>query len=281
MDLLELNYKLILPLIPIVLLYYFYNKKINFGYFKDKSVLITGASSGIGKSIADILNKNSNCELHLFARSFENSNTGKVFKYKCDCSDYLSLEKIINEIEYIDIVINCAGAGDWKFLQEMDINEIQGCLNAPLISSLNLTHLTLPKMIKNNEGQMIFVQSPVVLQTWRSCTAYSVSRWGMRGLTESLRADLYNTNISISEVILGRTESNYFKNNKNADKRFPKIGNIINKITPDEAALCVLKSTQTQKSYTYYPFMLEVVVYINYLFPSIVRYITYKTSWHN
>lgn len=281
MDLLELNYKLIIPLIPIVLLYYFYNKKINFGYFKDKSILITGASSGIGKSIADILDKNSNCELHLFARSFENSNTGKVFKYKCDCSDYQLLEKIINEIEYIDIVINCAGAGDWKFLQEMDINEIQGCLNAPLISSLNLTHLTLPKMIKNNEGQMIFVQSPVVLQAWRSCTAYSVSRWGMRGLTESLKADLYNTNISISEVILGRTESNYFKNNKNADKRFPKIGNIINRITPDEAALCVLKSTQTQKSYTYYPFMLEVVVYINYLFPSIVRYLTYKTSWHN
>ena len=281
MDLLKLNYKFIIPLIPILFLYIFYNRNLNFSYFKDKSILITGASSGIGKSISEILNKNSNCELHLFARSFENNKNGKVNKYKCDCSDYLSLKKIINEIDYIDIVINCAGAGDWKFLHEMDINEIQGCLNAPLISSLNLTHLTLPKMIKSNEGQMIFVQSPVVLQPWRSCTAYSVSRWGMRGLTESLRADLYNTNISISEVILGRTESNYFKNNKNADKRFPKIGNIINKITPDEAALCVLKSTQTQKSYTYYPFMLEVVVYINYLFPSIVRYITYKTSWHN
>ena len=100
-------------------------------------------------------------------------------------------------------------------------------------------------------------------------------------LVESLRADLYNTNISISEVILGKTESNYFINNKNADERFPKIGNIINKITPEEAALCVLKSAQTQKSYTYYPFMMEVVVYINQIFPSIVRYLTYRTSWHN
>ena len=280
MDLLGLNYKII-PIIPIVLLYYFYDNKLNLAYFKNKSILITGASSGIGKSIADILEKNVNCELHLFARSFENIKTKKVAKYKCDCSNYQSLKKIIDKIEYIDIVINCAGAGDWKFLQEMDINEIQGCLNAPLISSLNLTHLTLPKMININEGQMIFVQSPVVLQPWRSCTAYSVSRWGMRGLSESLRADLYNTNISISEVILGKTESNYFINNKNADERFPKIGNIINKITPEEAALCVLKSAQTQKSYTYYPFMMEVVVYINQIFPSIVRYLTYRTSWHN
>lgn len=277
----EFNYRFIIPLIPILFLYYFYNRKLDFSYFKNKSILITGASSGIGKSIADILDKNSNCELHLFARSFENSNNGLINKYKCDCSNYKSLKKIIDEIEYIDIIINCAGSGDWKFLQEMDINEIQGCLNAPLISSLNLTHLTLPKMIKSNEGQIVFVQSPVVLQPWRSCTAYSISRWGMRGLSESLRADLYNTNISISEVILGRTKSNYFLNNKNADARFPKIGNIINEITPNEAALCVLKSTQYKKNYTYYPLMMEIVFYINQIFPNIVRYLTYKTSWHN
>ena len=80
--------------------------------------------------------------------------------------------------------------------QEMDINEIQGCLNAPLISSLEFNStIYYRKMIKSNEGQMIFVQSPVVLQPRRSCTAYSISRWGMRGLSESLRADLYNTNI--------------------------------------------------------------------------------------
>ena len=51
-----------------------------------------------------------------------------------------------------------------------------------------------------------------------------VSRWEW-GLAESLRADLSNKNITVSEIILGRTESNYFKTNKTADSRFLQLEN--------------------------------------------------------
>mgnify|MGYP003977860243 FL=1 len=277
------NYKkLLIPTIPIGLAYIYFKNRLNLKSFDNKSIIITGASSGIGKSIADILLKNSNCQLYLLARSFNNTKEGNVNKYKCDCSNYESLKKIINGIEEkIDIIIHSAGAGEWKFLQEMKIDEINGCLDAPLRASINLTHLTLPKMIENNNGQITFIQSPVIIQPWRSCTAYSISRWGMRGLSESLKADLYNTNISISEVILGRTESNYFLNNKTAEERFPKIGNIINRITPEDAAIAVLTATQNKKPYYYYPSMMKVVVYLQYFFPDVVKYLTYKTSWHD
>ena len=57
---------------------------------------------------------------------------------------------------------------------------------------------------------------------------------------------------------------------------FLKIGNIINEITEEAFALCVIKSTQTQSKYTYYPYMMELVVYINQLFPGVVRYLTTK-----
>lgn len=102
----------------------------------------------------------------------------------------------------------------------------------------------------------------------------------MRGLSESLRADLYNTNISISEIILGRTESNYFNTNKNADSRFPKIGNFITKITPEDAANAVIKTIYQKKIYEYYPLTMKLVVYMNIMFPSIVRYLTFITSWN-
>ena len=75
-------------------------------------------------------------------------------------------------------------------------------------------------------------------------------------MSESLRSDLYNTNISASEIILGRTESNYFDTNKNADNRFPKIGNLITKITPEEKAkkrLWILSTNHEISSlYEYY-----------------------------
>ena len=261
--------------IMIIILYNILNSKTNFSYFDDKNIVITGASSGIGKSIATLLEQHTHANLFLLARSFENNEN----KYKCDCSNYDMVEKVISQIDTIDIVIHSAGTGDWKYLQEMSNKEIETCLGAPLISSINITRLSLPKMLDKNMGQLVFIQSPVIIQPWGSCTAYSISRWGMKGLAESLRADLYNTNISVSEVVLGRTESNYFKTNENADKRFPKIGNLIKRITPDESGMAVIKTIIKGKEYEYYPFTMKLIVNLYNWFPSVVRYLTFKTSF--
>ena len=100
----------------------------------------------------------------------------------------------------------------------------------------------------------------------------------MKGLAESLRADLSNKNITVSEIILGRTESNYFKTNKTADSRFPTIGKLIGNITPVQAALATILMIQNKKEYYYYPFMMKIVIYLQYYFPFIVRFLTFKTS---
>ena len=259
----------------LIIFYNLRNSKIDFSYFDDKNIVITGASSGIGKSIATLLEQHTHANLFLLARSFENNDN----KYKCDCSNYDMVEKVISQIDSVDIVIHSAGTGDWKYLQEMSNKEIENCLGAPLISSINVTRLSLPKMLNKNLGQIVFIQSPVVIQPWGSCTAYSISRWGMKGLAESLRADLYNTNISVSEIILGRTDSNYFKTNENADKRFPKIGNLIKRITPEEAGMAIIKTIVAKKEYEYYPFTMKLVVNFYNWVPSVVRYLTFKTSF--
>ena len=163
----------------------------------------------------------------------------------------------------------------------MTIDEINKCLSAPLNASINVTHLCLPSLLKQNEGQIVFIQSPVCIQPWASCTAYSISRWGMRGLAESLRADLYKSNITVSEIILGKTNSNYFITNKTAEKRFPKIGHLMGTISPVNAALATIWMIQNKKQYYYYPYMMKIVIYLQYFFPQIVRFLTFKTSFYS
>ena len=274
--------KIIIPFVFTGLYYYFKKPtKINSEYFKNKNILITGASSGIGLKISEILSK-FDCNLYLLARSFDNKSVSNVKYFKCDCSKYQIVKNIIDKLDNsIDIVIHAAGAGDWKFLDEMQIEEVYQCLDAPLKSSINVTHCLLSQFRKNNNGQMVFIQSPVIKQPWSSCTAYSVSRWGMKGLAESLRADLFKTNITISEIILSKTNSNYFNTNKNALRRFPKIGNLIGEITPTEAALATIWMIQNKKEYYYYPYMMRIVVYLQYLFPGIVKYLTLITSFYS
>ena len=272
-------------IIPFVLTgFYYYLKKpknINREFFKNKHILITGSSSGIGLKISEMLN-NLDCHLYLLARSFDNNKILNTNYFKCDCSDYQQVEDIIKNIDNkIDIVIHAAGAGDWKFLDEMSINEVNQCLKAPLQSSINVTHCLLPQFRKNNEGQIVFIQSPVIKQPWSSCTAYSISRWGMKGLAESLRADLSNTNIKVSEIILAKTNSNYFKTNKTALSRFPKIGNLIGEITPAEAAFATIWMIQNKKEYYYYPYMMRIVIYLQYLFPNLIKKLTFLTSFYH
>lgn len=274
--------KLIIPLILTGVYYLFQKpKKIKPEYFKNKHILITGASSGIGLKISEIL-RDYDCKLYLLARSFNNSKFLNVNYFKCDCSNYDQVNQIIKGIDNkIDIVIHAAGAGDWKFLDEMNIEEVNQCLQAPLQASLNVTHCLLPQFRENNNGQMVFIQSPVIKQPWSSCTAYSVSRWGMKGLAESLRADLFKTNITVSEIVLAKTNSNYFRTNQTALQRFPKIGYLIGEITPREAAFATIWMIQNRKEYYYYPHMMRIVTYLQYLFPGIVKYLTLVTSFYS
>ena len=73
--------------------------------------------------------------------------------------------------------------------------EIQSCINAPLMSSIWTSRSVLNNISKNDNLQIIFIQSPTVIQPWKSTTAYTISRWGMQGFIEALRTDYYNTKI--------------------------------------------------------------------------------------
>ena len=262
-------------------LYYKYNSYFNFNYFDNKTILITGGSSGIGKAIIQLLASKTKSKIITLARSFTDNKKSRIEYYKCDCSKYGDVLRVYNQVnQKVDIIIHCAGAGDWKFLNEMTISEVNNCLNAPLKAAINVTYLFLPNLIKRNIGNITFVQSPVILQPWSSCTMYSVSRFGMRGLSESLRADLFHKKINITEVILGRTSSNYFNTNKTANQRFPWIGKLIREIKPNEAALAILWAIQKGKQYYYYPFMLRIIVYLQYMFPWLVRRLTFLTSFY-
>ena len=155
-------YLLSTTIIALVLYFISRDTSINFSYFDNKNIIITGASSGIGKSIATILEQRTHANLFLLARSFETNEN----KFKCDCSNYDMLKEVISKIDSVDIVIHSAGLGDWKFLNEMDIKEVEACLGAPLMASINLTHLTLPKTLKINSVSMYLFNHLLYCNRW-------------------------------------------------------------------------------------------------------------------
>src|SRR6516165_2232619 len=172
---------------------------------KDKTVLVTGASSGMGAAIAKEMALAGAGELLLLARN-ENelkkvaaeiaSLGGKARIYPVDLSNPDQVTAIAQRIEreanVPDIIVNNAGSGQWKFLEDTSPKEIQDMMAVPYFAAAWLTRAFLPAMRARNSGQ---VGSRFV---WPGATAYIAARWAMRGLTQALRADLHGYRIGVT-----------------------------------------------------------------------------------
>jgi len=120
-------------------------------------VLITGASSGIGRELALLLTARG-ADVIIVARTqsalreveaavHERGWGGRIYAYACDCSDGAQVEALVESVRTItggnregvpDVVVNCAGAGRWLMLDEATVEEIKTGFDAPLLASAHL-----------------------------------------------------------------------------------------------------------------------------------------------
>jgi len=185
---------------------------------KDKNIIITGASDGVGKSIALALSKEG-ANLILFGRdqdklkkvSLECGNS--VSYYSFDITEDDSRKKALAEVlsKYkIDILINNAGiwhkAGDLETIEESKIYEV---INTNLTSQILITKQLLPSMI-DRETAIINVISKSGIVAQKGQSVYTASKYGMKGFTDVLREDTKDDPIKIGAVYQSGVNTNMF-----------------------------------------------------------------------
>jgi len=195
---------------------------------QNKIIVITGASDGIGKQITLRLAKEKT-KLALIARDKKrlsetasealNLGAADVKTYTIDLKNTQKLEniskKIITEFGGVNILIN--NAGIWQKMMPIDEIErqtVDEVIQTNLLAPIHLTRLLLPVLRQQKEAAIINVisKSGIVAQLGQS--VYTASKYGLRGFTEVLRADLKNTNIKIAGIYQDGTNTNMFKKAK-------------------------------------------------------------------
>ncbi len=182
------------------------NKKQN----KRQVVVITGATSGIGKITANYLNQNNFVVYSLSRRLLEDKNINYI---SCDVTNKEQVKKAVNEIlekeDAIDVLINNAGFGISGSIENQDINEIKNIFNVNFLGAVNVTQEVLPIMRKQNFGKIINTSSvasifPIPFQSYYCATKASLDIWA-----KTLRLEVKKFNIQVCNILVGDTKTGF------------------------------------------------------------------------
>ena len=201
---------------------------------KNKTVLITGGSKGIGYSIAKALLREG-VNVAITSRTLEaaeqaantlNENVeGKILPIQADVRSYVDQEnmvsRVINEFGCIDIVIANAGVGHFASVDEISLEEWNEVIDVNLTGVFYTVKSTVAELEKT-KGYLITIASLAGTNFFANGAAYNASKYGLVGFTQAVMLDLRHKGIKVTTIMPGSVATE-FSNRKMTDKDAWKI----------------------------------------------------------
>ncbi|WP_370981143.1 SDR family NAD(P)-dependent oxidoreductase [Agaribacterium sp. ZY112] len=245
--------------------------------FENTTILITGASSGIGKEFAIqlareganlILTARTHSDLKKLADELESRHTNIwVIAIPADLSESNGARTLFEKTSdlgfSVDYLINNAGFGRFCQFPEKDFETYHRMIMLNINSLVELTHLYLPFMRKNNIGGIINVASTASFQPLPYQAVYGASKAFVLSFSEALTGELLDTDLRVMALCPGATESR-FMDTANADTSNMKLAR------PSEVVSSELKAFSQGR-------MLKISGTANYLTSLIPRMVSRKT----
>ena len=247
--------------------------------FKDKTVLITGASSGIGKETAIQFAKNgSNViivarrkeKLEQIANDLKKYNTS-TFVCECDVSDKSQVEKmskiVLEKYGSIDILVNNAGFAIYGFVSDLTTGEIESQMATNYFGMIYCVKNFLPSMLEKKSGHIVNIASVAASFGLPGIASYCASKFAMLGFSEGLKHELKGTGIGITVVSPIMVRTNFFDHP--SFKKIPKYSpTSLSDIT---VAKAILRAANSQRLEIIVPSVIRVAVWLKHTFPYLIN----------
>lgn len=195
-----------------------------------KTVVITGAGSGIGRALAVELS-NRGCNLALTDINESGlaetgamlTGSGKVETWRVDVSDRAAMGQLARDaiaaFGAVDIVINNAGVGLEGSFEENSYEDLEWILGINLWGVIHGCKEFLPHLKTRPEASLVNVSSIFGILSAPNYSGYNITKFGVRGLSEALRQELKDTNVAITCVHPGGIATNIAKATRSSAKR--------------------------------------------------------------
>ncbi|MBU0726933.1 MAG: SDR family oxidoreductase [Alphaproteobacteria bacterium] len=185
-----------------------------------KTILITGAGSGIGRATAIALAGRGATVIcagrtEASLRDVAAACGGKAAVVTLDVTDPVSVSSLVDRLpaalRVIDVLINNAGhdAGGRQRFDQGRIEDWASIIDANVAGMMRVCHAILPGMVARGEGQVVNIGSVAAFRSYPGGSAYNTSKAAVHTFTEGLRLDYRDSDIRITEVMPGLTRTNF------------------------------------------------------------------------
>ncbi|MEM7107220.1 MAG: SDR family oxidoreductase [Bacteroidota bacterium] len=256
---------------------------------KDKVVVITGGSSGIGKALAEefgskgskvlITGRN---EQALKETTDELSQKGiTIDSFRADASseedNKTMADFVLEKFGRIDILIANAGISMRALFKDVDLNVVKKVMDINFYGVLYATKYCLPSILEN-KGSVIGISSIAGFRGLPGRVGYSASKFALQGFLEVLRTEMLKTGVHVLTACPGFTTSNIRKRSLTADGsqqgESPRAEQEM--MTAEECAKHIYKATVKRKKYVVLTFQGKLTVLLNKWFPGFMDKMVYN-----
>lgn len=261
-------------------------------YFSEKIIWITGASSGIGKALAIelshqnakiILSSRKTKELELVKQLCKNTSDVKIITL--DLEDYSNLElKVADAIAAfgkIDVLVNNGGISQRSLVKDTLIAVDKRIMDINYLGTVALSKAILPHFIKNKSGHFVVTTSIVGKIGTPLRSSYAASKHALHGFFDSLRAEHFKDNITVTLVCPGFVNTNVSKNalTGNGTPQQKLDVATANGIAPERFAKVMAKAIKNKKEEVYIAGAKEKLgVYVKRFYPTLLSKLIRKLS---
>lgn len=187
---------------------------------KNKNILIVGATGTIGSKTAELLAAGG-AVIHIAGRDTKKlKSLGEKLKLPSERlleldvtneESVLAMQTSVARLcESPDIIVNCAGIGILKPIEQLTVAEFNETLQVNLTGSFLLMKAFIPAMKSRNYGLIIQIPGVLGKTPMAGATAYAASKYGLNGMMKSLREEVKRHNIRITQLFLGGVDTTFW-----------------------------------------------------------------------
>jgi uncharacterized protein len=249
-----------------------------------KTVVITGASSGIGRAAALELARRG-ADVVLAARRREKLEAVaeecrrlgvKATAVVTDVTVREECERLIAAVPRVDVLVSNAGFGIYDPIERADAHDLESMMQTNYFGAVYCTKAVLPQMLERREGAIVIVSSITGIMGFASMGGYCASKFALNGFAEALRSEVIGRGVYVSMVCPATTDTDFFQTAER--DKMPGASRMMLAMKPEKVARAICDAAADGRYRRILPVFALVYMRLKEIFPRAAHFLMRRVS---